>query len=110
MRRAGIRLEKLDQPVRLRIWQRANQHGMYDAEDGSRRPDAERQRQRGRDGDDGCAAQAAPGLSNILAQYREMFSTLRHDTDRQRIQRLMRAAPWSKSVRDTEEVRFVNRV
>ena len=35
---------------------------------------------------------------------------LRHDPGRQRVQRLMRAAPWSEPIREPEEVRFVDGV
>ena len=68
-----IRLEELHQPVRFRVGQRAQQHGMHDAEHGSARADAKRQRQNGGRRDDRGPAQAAPGVAEILAQHGEMF-------------------------------------
>ena len=61
-------LRHLDQAVGLRERQRAQQHGVHDAEDGARRADPEREREHGHQREARRLPQAPRGVGHVLAQ------------------------------------------
>jgi hypothetical protein len=71
-------LEEIREPMRLLHGQRAEHHGVDDAEDGGRAADAEGQRQRGDAGEPGVLPQLSQAEAQILAQLREVLVS-QHD-------------------------------
>ena len=75
----GMVLEQLDEPVWLRVRQRAQQDGVGDAEDRGARADAERERQDRGGGDHRRPPQAAPRVAKVLLQHAQVFRRRRPD-------------------------------
>src|SRR5437016_3285403 len=59
-------IEHSNQSLRLRIWQRLEQHAVDDAEHRGVRPDTEREREHGHGGEAGVLQQLAEGEAQII--------------------------------------------